>query len=131
MGWDWEESPWAFRRPDRHPVALAGGPNAAFGHATREGIRKREFARAVARRPDLEGVERVDRRAVFAVLKWGAKRNKDVSGYQRGIIKSVITAASTFQHQLAASGQADSGVCPFCNSGDIEDAAHAYWRCPA
>ena len=72
LGWDWEESPWAFRRPSNQPVALAGAPNGAFSHATREGTRNREFARAVARRPELEGVERVDRRAVFAALKWGA-----------------------------------------------------------
>ena len=65
-------------------------------------------------------------RLVFATLKRGAKRNKDLSGYQRGIIKGVVTGACTFQHHLHASGQAETDTCPFCDTGDAETATHAY-----
>ena len=73
-------------------------------------------------------MQRVDRRAIFRVLKWGARRNQDIPGYHRGIIKSVITGAGTFQHQLHAAGLADSDRCPFCTLDEPEDAPHVFWR---
>ena len=73
----------------------------------------------------------MDRRSVFRALKWGAKRNADLPGYHRGIIKSVITGASTFQCHLHAAGLAESPLCPFCDTRETEDAPHAFWRRPA
>ena len=67
LGWTWTDTPWAFARPRAEPVPLVGGPNGFFSHALREGIRHRELAKAVKRRPELEGAERVDRRALFAL----------------------------------------------------------------
>ena len=61
----------------------------------------------------------------------GARRNRDISGYQRGIIKGVVAGACTFQTHLEGAGLADSALCPFCDLQEVEDAAHAYWRCPA
>ena len=74
-----------------HFKTLNAGKGPAV-RATRE--KHRELAKAVKRRPELAGVHRVDRRAVFSALKWGARRNSDISGYHRGIIKSVITGTT-------------------------------------
>ena len=87
--------------------------------------------RMVHRRPELEGAERIDRRAAFRTLRWGAKANRDLTGYQRGVIKGVVTAAGTYQYHLHEAGLADSPVCPFCDSGETEDAPHVLWRCQA
>ena len=44
--------------------------------------------------PELEGATRIDRRAVFGVLKWGAKANQDIPAYHRGVIKGIVTGLS-------------------------------------
>ena len=131
LSWRWDQSPWAFEREGAEAVPLVGGPNGAYAHAVREAVRQRELRKAITRRPELEGAQMVDRRAVFRVLKWGAKRNQDIPGYHRGIIKSVVTGASTFQVHLHAAGLADSDRCPFCGLDEPEDAPHVFWRCPA
>ena len=59
-------------------------------------IRQREMRKAAKRQPELEGCGDVDRRSVYAALKWGARRNKEVPAYHRGIIKGIIAGAATF-----------------------------------
>ena len=131
MKWTWSTSPWAFEREEEEPVALAGGPNGAFTHAVREGLRKREAERAEHRRPELAGFLQADRRVVYRALRWKSKEHKHTPGPLKGIMKGILTGAGTYQRHLRAAGLADSGQCPFCDEAVEEDVEHALWHCSA
>ena len=60
---------------------------AARDRAALTGEQQAQARAAIKRRPELEGADRVDRRAVFSALKWGSRANKDLPPYHRGIIK--------------------------------------------
>jgi len=79
----------------------------------------------------LEGLDRVDRRAVYRSLNWRAKHNKDTDGRTKATMKGIVCAAGTYQKQLFGAGMADSATCVFCDTGEEEDARHCFWACPA
>jgi len=79
----------------------------------------------------LDGAARIDRRAVYASIKHGTRANQALSDYRRGVVRSIVTGAGTFQKHQHSAGLAASPECPFCDSGEVEDEEHAYWRCPA
>ena len=68
---------------------------------------------------------------MYASLKHGTKANRDLSDCRRGVVRSIVIGAGTFQKHQHAAGLAASPACPFCDSGEVEDEEHAYWRCPA
>ena len=108
-----------------------GGPNGYFSHVLRDGIRAREPQKAERRRPRLQGIAAVDRRAVHQALRWGSYRNRDVTAHQCDMMKAVVTGSPVFQKHLFAAGLAESATGLHCDSGEDEDEIHAYWRCPA
>ena len=115
----------------KSPVPLTGGPNGHFSHELREDTRQREYGQALKRRPGLESIEHIDRRAVYKVLDPRAPRNKKITARQRGCMQAVVSGAVTLQRHLAAAGLVDSPACPFCDSGEAETEEHAFWQCPA
>ena len=131
LGWDWSSPPWQFRRKGQSPVPLCGGPNGYFSHELREDTRQREYGKALKRRPGLQGVEHIDRRAVYKALSVKGPRAKRVTPRQRGCVQAVVTGAVTLQRHLAAAGLVESAACPFCDTGEEETEEHAFWRCPA
>jgi len=96
LGWSWESSLWAFDSA-QGPVPVVGGPNGYYAHRVREGIRIADLQRAQLRRPGIDGAARVDRRAVYASIKHGTQANQDLSDYRRGVVRSIVTGAGTFQ----------------------------------
>ena len=72
-------------------MPLTGGPNGYFSHELREDTRQREYGQALKRRPGLEGIEHIDRRAVYKVLDPRAPRNKKITPRQRGCMQAVVS----------------------------------------
>ena len=107
-------------------MPLTGGPNGYFGHELREDTRQREYGKALKRRPGLQGVEHIDRRAVYKALSVKGPRAKRITLRQRGCVQVVVTGAVTLQRHLAAAGLVESAACPFCDTGEEETEEHAY-----
>lgn len=129
LGWSWE-APWALRDHDGTCLGLDGGPTGWFRHRRRHGIRQRELRQAAERRPDLEGADQVDRRAVLYSLK--RRRGRDApTPYELGAMRGVACGSTRTQGHLFAAGSVDSPTCPWCEMEVPETAGHLFFECPA
>eukprot|EP00973_Karenia_brevis_P002359 318029-Karenia_brevis.AAC.1 len=126
LSWDW---------PDLHTLVTDTGiilhlpslDRREFQHEVRESLRRWQLKEAASKRKDMEGAQRgVDRRATLSLMS-----HKKTSAYSKGVLRSVIAGAIWTQERLEKASLVDSNACPYCNSGEVENQLHMWWRCPA
>ena len=105
-------------------LSLLSSDRTHFLDTLRSLARVTVLARA-AKRPCLKGlgpgVDFVATRAFFLL--------KDVSQYDKGVLRSILCNGVLTQHALFKQGRADSGLCPFCKRA-AESLFHFFWICP-
>eukprot|EP00660_Eupelagonema_oceanica_P019687 gene19687-biopygen9550 len=131
LGWTWPR-PEVLRTATGMELDLGEVHEGRLEHEIREAARKVEWERAAARRPfDMDGLQRgVDVEASTAVLRAKGKR-KALTPLDAGYLRVLIAGATWTQDRLNRCKLEESGVCPHCTTGDLEDQQHINWRCPA
>ena len=92
----------AVRAGDPAPPAavLAAQRRSALSHASKS-LAVSALRTAANRRPNLEGAEHVDRRAVYTAMKWHRTGRRPVPPLLLGYMRTVICGAATLQKPMA------------------------------
>jgi ribonuclease HI len=126
LGWRWP-SPWTFLTEEGCEVQPLQMPQGEWEHVLRESARKAEWRTAAARRSDMSGIEHgIDRDATLALLS-----GNHLVPFEQGILRGILAGAIWTQDRAQRSGRVASSVCEHCNTGEMEDHSHMWWRCPA
>ena len=137
--------------PQATQARRAAEEQAAFGHAVRDGLRRREWRCAGTRRADMGGIQLgVDRGKTVALMErslgygWlvddtGAPL-KFLSAYEVGVLRNIL-AGNVYCFAERASRMSSAGkdglispCCPHCalNGRNIpETRYHVFWECDA
>ena len=125
MGWRWA-SPEVLERPAGPALDMRTTPKGYWQHALREGARGARWREAVAKRPDLDGIQGgVDREATCHLYRQGHLPER-----RRGLLRGILGGGLWTGASRARAGLAETAACPHCGAAR-EDLYHRWWECPA
>ena len=120
-------SPFLVRLQDGCLLDLHEIETAAWAHLVREQLRLAMWAQAAARRNDMMGIEAgLERDATQALLLSGKFGAQEVASLRKILAGGVWTQDRACRAKLQA-----TSVCPYCDSGEVEDHEHLWWHCKA
>ena len=130
IGWSWSTAT-TLSYTDEAGRSIVFDPTAAttsgwgiFAHDLRQALRTQVAKALAGRRDDFAGAQHgIDGQATRCVLEG---EGAAVTGYQRGLLRSVIAGAVPVRGRT---GQ--GGICRYCNAGTPETVMHLWWECSA
>ena len=126
LEWQWV-GPFDVTLADGNNIDIRHVDISKWQHDIREGLRRREWQRADARRDNLRGVGGgINRDATVALLLSGR-----LGPQKEGLLRSIVADAIWTQERKFRAHLVEIPVCPHCSWGAVEDHAHMWWRCPA
>eukprot|EP00973_Karenia_brevis_P064525 8964918-Karenia_brevis.AAC.1 len=75
----------------------------------------------------MAGIENgIDRHATTSLL-----RSAKVSAEKKGYLRTILSGGVQSRHRLFKAHVVPDDACQFCETGEVEDEKHIWWRCPA
>jgi len=75
----------------------------------------------------MQGIEHgINREATLALLS-----SSKVDPSKKAVLRKILAGGVWTQDRKCRAGMVDSGLCPYCNSGVLEDQNHMWHVCPA
>ena len=126
LEWRWPE-PFVFMTAAGQTLDITKVDRGEWEHAVRKELRMQAWKQAAARREDMQGVEvGVQREITLCLLEHG-----DLTPMEQALLRAILAGGVWTQDPLHRARLTNTATCPHCQTGEVEDHEHMWWRCPA
>ena len=126
VGWKRPE-PFVFITSAGQAVNVKDVDRGEWEHIVGDELRSKAWRRASERWVDMQGIEvGVQREITLSLLEHGF-----LTAHERARLRAILAGGVWSQDRLYRARLADSPICPYCHTGEVEDQERMWWKCPA